>query len=314
MTALDELLEDATAGDPITGLKWTHRSLARLSRAWRRRGIQLGETTIARLLRQRGFSLRTDRKRRAGTHDPGRDRQFRYLARMRRLYLARGWPVISVDAKKKEWVGNFKNPGRCWRRQPRDVLDHDFPSRAIGRAIPYGIDDLAFNDGSVVVGSSHETPAFAAAAIRRGWIIVGRRRDPAAHRRLIQADGGGGNGCRKWAWKVALQRLADEFGLILTVTHDPPGASKWNPTDHRMFSLISANWAGEPLVSYEAVLNFSRAARSETGFRCRAWLDTKPYPTGLKVKPEDRARVRLRPRRVLPQWNYTIWPHKHSHE
>jgi Rhodopirellula transposase DDE domain len=314
VTALEELMKDATAGDPITGLKWTHRSLARLNRALRRRGIKLGETTIARLLRQRGFSLRTDRKRLAGTHDPRRDRQFRYLARMRRLYLARGWPVISVDTKKKEWVGDFKNPGRCWRRQPRDVLDHDFPRWAIGRAIPYGIYDVASNDGYVVVGTSHETPALAAAAIRRWWIIVGRRRYPEAHRLLIQADGGGANGSRKWAWKVALQRLADEFGLILTVTHYPPGASKWNPTDHRMFSLISANWAGEPLVSYEAVLKFIRATRSETGFRCRACLDTKPYPKGLSVKPEDRARVRLRPRRVLPQWNYTIWPHKRSHE
>jgi hypothetical protein len=314
VTALEGLLEDVTAGDPITGLKWTHRSLARLSRALRRRGIKLGETTIARLLRQRGYSLRTDRKCLAGAHDPRRDRQFRYLARMRRQYLARGWPVISVDAKKKEWVGDFKNPGRCWRRRPRDVLDHDFPSWAIGRAIPYGIYDVARNDGYVVVGTSHETPAFAAAAIRRWWKIVGRRRYPEAHRLLIQADGGGGNGCREWAWKVALQRLADEFGLIITVTHYPPGASKWNPTDHRMFSLISANWAGEPLVSYEAVLKFIRAARSQAGFRCRACLDTKTYPKGLKVKPEEQARVRLRPRRVLPQWNYTIWPHKKSHK
>jgi hypothetical protein len=314
VTALEDLLEDVTAGDPITGLKWTHRSLVRLSRALRRRGTKLGKTTIARLLRQRDFSLRTNRKRLAGTHDPRRNRQFRYLARMRRLYRARGWPVISVDTKKKEWVGNFKNPGRSWRRQPRDVLDHDFPSWAIGRAIPYGIYDPACNDGYVVVGTAHETPAFAVAAIRRWWIVVGRRRYPEAQRLLIQADSGGGNGCRKWAWTVALQRLADEFGLILTVTHYPRGASKWNPIDHRMFSLISANWAGEPLVSYETVLKFLRTTRSEAGFRCRACLDTKLYPKGLKVRPEEKAWVRLRPRRVLPQWNYTIWPHKHSHE
>ncbi len=314
MTALEDLLEDATAGDPITGLKWTHRSLVRLSRALRRRGIKPGKTAIARLLRQRHFSLRTNRKRLAGTHDPRRDRQFRYLTRRRRLYLARGWPVISVDTKKKEWIGNFKNRGRTWRRQPRDVLDHDFPSWAIGRAIPYGIYDLAANDGYVVVGTSHETPAFTGAAIRRWWIVVGRRRYPGARRLLIQADSGGGNGCREWAWKVALQRLADEFGLIITVTHYPPGASKWNPIDHRMFSLISANGAGEPLVSYETVLKFIRTTRSDAGFRCRAYLDTKPYPKGLKARSEDRARVRLRPCRVLPQWNYTIWPHKRPHE
>ncbi len=303
-------MEDVTAGDPITGLKWTHRSLRKLSKALRRRGIKLAANTIARLLRDRDFALRTNRKRLAGTHDPQRDRQFRYLVRMRRLYMARGLPVISVDTKKKEWIGNFKNPGRSWRRQPRDVLDHDFPSWAIGRAIPYGIFDIAFNDGYVVVGTAHETPEFAVAAIRRWWIIVGRRRYPKARRLLIQADSGGANGCRKWAWKVALQRLADEFGLILTVTHYPTGASKWNPIEHRMFSLISDNWAGEPLVSYETVLKYIRTTRSETGFRCRACLDTKPYPKGLKVKVEQRARLRLRLRRVLPQWNYTILPHK----
>jgi Rhodopirellula transposase DDE domain len=314
VTALEDLRENVTAGDPITGLKWTHRSLDRLSRTLRRRGIKLGETTIARLLLLRGFSLRTNRKRLARTHDPQRDRQFRYLTRMHRLYGARGWPVISVDTKKKELVGNFKNRGRTRRRQPRDVLDHDFPSWAIGRAIPYGIYDSAFNDGYVVVGTSHETPAFAVAAIRRWWIVVGRRRYPEARRLLILADSGGANGCRKWAWKVALQRLADEFSLIITVTHYPPGASKWNPIDHRMFSLISGNWAGEPLVSYETVLKFIRTTRSETGFRCRACLDTKTYPKGLKVRPAEMACVRLRPRRVLPQWNYTIWPHKHPHE
>jgi hypothetical protein len=194
------------------------------------------------------------------------------------------------------------------------VLDHDFPSWAIGRAILYGIYDPTANDGYVVVGTSHATPAFAVAAIRRWWIVVGRRRYPEARRLLILADSGGGNGCRKWAWKVALQRLADEFDLIIMVSHYPPGASKWNPIDHRMFSLISANWAGEPLVSYETVLNYIRTTRSRAGFQGRAWLDTKTYPKGRKVRPEEKAWVRLRPRRVLPQWNYTIWPHKRPHE
>lgn len=310
MKALEELLEDVTAGDPITGLKWTHRSLRTLREALRRRGIKLAANTIARLLRQQNFSLRTNRKRLAGTHDPKRDRQFRYLTQIRRLYLARGFPVINVDAKKKELVGNFKNPGRCWRRQPRDVLDHDFPSWAVGRAILYGIFDGAHNDGYVVVGTSHETPRFAVAAIRRWWLVVGCRRYPETRRLLIQADCGGANDYRKWGWKIALQQLADEFDLIITVTHYPPGASKWNSIDHRMFSLISVNWAGEPLTSYETILKYIRATRSARGFHCRACLNTKQYSTGLEVKPEERADVRLRPRKVLPKWNYTIWPHR----
>jgi Rhodopirellula transposase DDE domain len=311
VTALEELLEDATAGDPISGLKWTHRSLRTLSNALRRRGIRLARGTIARLLDQCDFALRTCRKRLAGTHDPDRDRQFRYLARLRRLYRTRGLPVISVDTKKKELVGNFKNPGRTWRRRSRDVLDHDFPSWATGRAIPYGIYDVAHNDGLVVVGTSHETPAFGVAAIRRWWLLIGRCRYPGARRLLIEADGGGANDARKWEWKAALQGLADEFGLTITVTHYPPGASKWNPIDHRMFSLISANWAGEPLVSYETILKYIRTTRSATGFHCRACLDTQEYPTQVKVSPEEKASIRLKPRGILPKWNYTIRPHKH---
>jgi DDE family transposase len=311
LTALEDLLRDATAGDPISGLKWTHRSLRKLCKALRRRGIRLSPTTIARLLGERHFSLRTCRKRLAGTHDPDRDRQFRYLTWLRRLYLTRGLPVISVDTKKKELVGNFKNPGRCWRRRERNVLDHDFPSWALGRAIPVGVYDVAFTDGYVVVGTSHDTPAFTVAAIRRWWLAVGRHRYPGKRRLLIEVDSGGPTDYRKWGWKVALQGLADELGLILTVTHYPSGASKWNLIEHQLFSPISANWAGEPLVSYETILKHIRTTRTETGLRCRARLDTKDYPAQRKVAPEDKARVRLKPRRVLPQWNYTIWPHRH---
>jgi hypothetical protein len=311
---LKELLEDSTAGDPVSGVKWTNRSLRKLKKALQRRGIRLALSTIARLLRQQRFSLRTNRKRIAGTRERDRDRQFRYLTRMRQLYLTLKFPVISVDAKKKELVGNFKNPGRRWRRTPRDVLDHDFPSWAIGRAIPYGIYDLAYNDGYVVVGTSHETAAFAVAAIRRWWLAVGRKRYPKARRLLIQADSGGSNGYRRWEWKLALQRLADELGLIITVTHYPSGASKWNPIDHRMFSLISDNWAGEPLATYEVILKYIRMTRSEAGFRCRATLDRKDYPTKVKVTPTQKSHIRLRRRRVLPQWNYTILPHENRHK
>jgi len=313
VNVLQELLEDATAGDPISGIKWTNRSLRKLQKALRRRQIPLARGTIARLLRQQRYSLRTNRKRLAGIHERDRDRQFRYLTRLRKLYRTLKFPVISVDSKKKEWVGNFKNPGRVWRRMPRDVLDHDFPSWAIGRAIPYGIYDFAYNDGYVVVGTSHDTATFAVAAIRHWWLAMGRQRYRGAKRLLIQADAGGSNGYRHWEWKLALQQLADEFGLILTVTHYPSGASKWNPIDHRMFSLITANWAGEPLTSYELILKYIHTTRSETGFRCRASLDRRDYPTKVKVTPIQKSHIRLKPRPVLPQWNYTILPHANPH-
>lgn len=309
MRALEQLLQDATAGDPITGLKWTHRSLRKLCKALRRRGLKVSPPTVARLLRQQRFSLRTCRKQRAGIHNPDRDRQFRYLTRLRRLYATHGWPVISVDTKKKEWIGNFKNPGRCWRQKARLVLDHDYPTWAVGRAIPIGVFDLAHNDGYVVLGISHDTPTFAVSAIHRWWLRVGRHRYPDSRRLLVEADSGGANDHRKWEWKLALQDLADKLGLIIAVTHYPPGASKWNPIDHRMFSLISANWAGEPLSSYETMLKFIRTTRSEAGFHCRACMDTKEY-IAQRPTVKQRRGIRLRRRRVLPQWNYLIYPHK----
>jgi len=309
--ALASLLEDATAGDPITGLLWTHRSLRKLAEALRRQGIGLAPHTIARLLDQAGFSLRTNRKRLAEVDNPDRDRQFRYLARLRKLYISRGWPVISVDTKKKELIGRFKNPGRTWRQTAQAVFAHDFPSWAEGRGIPYGIYDVAHNDGLVVVGTSHETPTFAVSCIRRWWLMTGRRRYLGVKRLLIEADAGGANDYRKWEWKVALQKFADEFGLVITVTHYPPGASKWNPIDHRMFSLISGNWAGEPLTSYEKMLKYIRRTRSAQGFHCRAVLDTHEYPIRWRVTPTAKAGVRLKPRPILPRWNYTICPHSH---
>ena len=297
----------------MSGLYWTHRSLRKLQKALRRRGLRLALSTIARLLSDLGFALHTCRKQRAGLQDPDRDRQFRHIARMRKLYLGKGLPVISADTKKKELVGNFKNPGRTWRRRSREVLDHDYPTWAVGPAIPVGIYDVGHNDGYVVVGTSHNTAAFVAAAIRRWWRVVGRRRYPAARRLLLEMDGGGANDPRRWLWKIALQRLADATGLILVVTHYPPGASKWNPIEHRMFSAISANWAGEPLVSYETVLKYIRTTRTEAGFRCRAYLDRKDYPARQRAAPEDKARVRLKPGPLSPRWNYTIWPH-HEHK
>jgi len=292
------------------GLRWTHKTTRNLAEALRRRGVRVGHVTVSRLLREQRYSLRTNRKRLAKTNDPDRDRQFRLLARRRRRFQRRGWPVISVDTKKKELIGNFKNPGRTWRRNNRDVLDHDFPSWADGRVIPFGIYDIAHNRGYVSVGMSHETAAFAARAIRSWWLTEGRVHYGGVKRLAIEADCGGANNPRTWVWRVALQRLADEFGLTITVGHFPQGASKWNLIEHRMFNLISANWAGEPLVSYELVLKYIRSTRSSTGFCCRATLDKSFYPTKVKVADDEKQSVRMTRHRVLPKWNYTIRPNR----
>lgn len=290
------------------GLRWTHKTTRNLAAALKRRGVDISHVTVGRLLHEMKYSLRTNRKRLAKTNDPDRDRQFRLLARRRSRFQHEQWPVISIDCKKKELLGNFKNPGRTWRRAARDVLDHDFPSWADGRAIPFGIYDIANNKGFVVVGMSRETSTFVVNAIRTWWIAEGRHEYPGAARLVIECDCGGGNGPRLWAWKVGLQRLANEFSLTITVGHFPPGASKWNLIEHRMFSLISANWAGEPLTSYEVILNYLRATRSTTGFRCRAVLDKKFYPPKTHVTDEDKTSVLWLHHPELPKWNYTIKP------
>ena len=292
------------------GLRWTHKATRNLADALTQRGVAITHVTVGRLLREMEYSLRTNRKRLAKTNDPDRDQQFRLLARRRRRCQRDKCPVISIDCKKKELLGNFKNAGRTWRRHARDVLDHDFPSWADGRAIPFGIYDIERNEGFVVVGISRETSAFVVKTIRSWWLAVGRHKYRGAKRLLIECDCGGGNGPRIWAWKVGLQQLADEFGLTITVGHFPPGASKWNLIEHRMFSLISANWAGEPLTSYEVVLKYIGATRSTTGFRCRAKLDKSRYPKKTTVTDEQKAAVLLQPNRVLPKWNYTIRPRK----
>jgi Rhodopirellula transposase DDE domain len=289
-------------------LRWTHKTTRTLAQQLNSLGFPVSHTTVARLLRRDDYSLRTNRKRLARTHEPERDRQFRLIERRRRWFLSRDLPVLSVDAKKKELVGNFKNAGTCWRKGPRDVLDHDFPSAAIGRAIPFGIYDEGWDTGFVVVGTSHETSEFAIEALRTWWLKTGFWRYPTTQRWLIEADCGGANGNRLWAWKVGLQRLADEFRVAITVSHYPPGASKWNRIEHRLFNLISGNWAGEPLVSYETVLNHIRTTTLPSGFPCQAVLDDRDYATKKKVTPDEKVAVRLRPYKILPQWNYTILP------
>lgn len=292
------------------GLRWTHKATRNLAVALNRRGISITHVTVGRLLREMKYSLRTNRKREAKTNDPDRNQQFRLLARRRRRFQREKCPVISIDCKKKELLGNFKNPGRTWRRDARDVFDHDYPSWADGRVIPFGVYDIELNEGFVVVGISRETSAFVIKAIRSWWLAMGRHKYRRAKRLLIECDCGGGNGPRIWAWKVGLQQLADEFGLTITVGHFPPGASKWNLIEHRMFSLISANWAGEPLTSYEVVLKYIRATRSTTDFKCRSKLDKSHYPKKAIITEDQKATVQLTPGRVLPQWNYTIRPRK----
>lgn len=303
------MLKDATAGDPITGLKWTHKTIRALTRQVRRRGFRVGRETVRRLLRELRYTLRVNRKRKSRQQDPDRDRQMRYLARQRRAFLKAKLPVISVDTKKKELVGNFKNPGHTWRREPVEVLATDFASDASGKAIPYGIYDLHHNTGFVVVGTSHETAQFAVRSIRTWWLVLGQHQFPGARRLFIEADGGGANGSRSWLWKAELQKLADEFNLTISVSHLPPGASKWNLADHRLFCHISHNWAGQPLINYETILKFIRTTKTAAGLRCRARLDRKAYPTGVKLSTDEKAKINLVRHRILPKWNYTIKPH-----
>lgn len=307
-------MADATAGHPITGLKWTRKTSRKLSRALKRRGYPVGPDTVRRLLRQQKYVLRANRKRLNKKRDPDRDRQMRYLKYKRQAHQRAGFPVISVDAKQRELIGNFKNPGRTWRQVQLDVLESDYPSQAEGVAIPYGIYDVTRNEGFVVVGTTHQTPQFAVAAIRRWWLKVGQ----AVYRRkkhlLIEADCGGANGNRCWLWKWELQQLADECGLTITVTHLPTSASKWNPIEHKLFCHIEANWAGQPLISYETMLKFIRTTHTDMGLRCRAYRDTTPYQTGRKITPEQKAHINLAPHRVLPRWNYTIQPRSRAHK
>jgi len=272
-------------------------------------GVLVSPNTVARLLHHMGYSLRVNHKKLSTDHSPDRNHQFLYLGDLRDRFQHRGLPIISVDTKKRELVGNFKNPGARWDLSPRWVNDHDFRSDSTGVAIPYGIYDLLANRGSVVVGVSHDTPTFAAHAIAHWWRQEGLLRYPRSRQLLILSDTGGSNGYRCRAWKTQLQaQLADSHGLTLTVAHYPTGASKWNPIEHRLFSEISKNWAGEPLDSYQKILNFIRSTRTQTGLSVTAHLDRRYYPTGAQATPQHLQALRLKHHQVLPWWNYTISP------
>jgi len=293
----------------MTGLRWSRRTTTTISEELVKLDIAVSPNTVARLLHSMDYSLRVNRKQISTNSSPHRDLQFEYLAELRDRFQRRHLPIISVDTKKRELVGNFKNPGQRWESSPRPVYDHDFRSDSIGVAIPYGIYDLMENRGALVVGVSHDTPAFAAHAIAHWWHQEGSSRYRSSHRLLILADTGGSNGCRCYAWKTQLQaQLANVFSLTVTVAHYPTGASKWNPIEHRLFSEISRNWAGEPLDSYQKILNYARTTKTETGLRVTAYLDRRYYACGLKPTPDEIAAIRLHRHETLPHWNYTIKP------
>lgn len=314
--ALEELLADDVAGDPMGGKRWVRSSLSRLASQLTERGFPVDKKTVWRVLRRLGFSLKFNAKRRKGfgysTH-PERDVQFQYIAAKRKEFAAAGLPVISVDTKKKELIGDFKRPGRTWCRLAPEVNEHDFPSAAVCRAVPMGVYDLVRNEGRVVVGVSNDTPEFAVKAIAGWWREHGRAAHAGAKQLLILADCGGANGARSKGWKQYLQReLCDKDGLSVTVCHYPTGCSKWNPIERRLFSQISINWAGKPLRSLDIMLGYIRGTTTTTGLKVEAELDEGTYRKGDKFDKEEMERLNLKPHDVCPFWNYTLSPRRQS--
>jgi hypothetical protein len=310
--ALDRLIDPATRGDPDSPLRWTCTSTTKLAEELTRQNHPISDRSVAHLLRQAGYSRQANRKTREGGSHPDRNAQFEYLNNHVRRRQQRGQPVISVDTKKKELVGDFKNGGREWQPsgQPEEVRVHDFQDKKLGKAIPYGVYDVTHDQGWVSVGITHDTAYFATATIRRWWQKMGAVRFAAATGMLITADGGGSNGVRTRLWKVALQELADEMAMPLSVCHFPPGTSKWNKIEHRLFCYITQNWRGRPLVSREAIVNLIGATRTESGLCVEAELDTSDYPTGIKVTDEELAAVKRKRAKFHGEWNYTISPRK----
>jgi hypothetical protein len=310
LTDLEALVDPDTRGDPMSPLRWTCKSTRQLAGALQERGHRVGYRTVAALLDQAGYSLQAAAKTLEGSQHPDRDAQFRYLNDQVKALLAAGQPVVSVDAKKKELVGTFKNGGREWQPQgqPEQVNVHDFPDKQVGKAIPYGVYDVGRNAGWVTVGRDHDTATFAVASLRRWWQAVGTGAYPGAERLLICADGGGSNGYRIRLWKVELQQFADASGLTVTVCHLPPGTSKWNKIEHRLFAHISMNWRGRPLVSHEIIVDLIGATTTSTGLRVQAELDPGQYPTKVKVSDDELATVQLTPHAFHGEWNYTVTP------
>lgn len=303
--ALEKIMSENTAGDPMSPLLWTHKSTRSIAEELTRQGHQASASTVRRRLREMDYSLQANLKDKEGYSPPERDAQFRYINRQVRKFSRNGDPVISVDCKKKENVGPFKNPGRNWQTKGHatKVDTHDFAKQ---KAIPYGAYDVESNEGFVNVGVSRETADFAVESIRRWWKRVGRRQYPKSKSLLICADGGGSNGSRRRGWKYHLQAFSNAFGLSVTVCHYPPGTSKWNKIEHQMFSFISINWQGKPLVDYETVVNLIGGTRTKGGLRIKAKLDTKEYEKGEEFTEEQMATIDIKRHRTHPNWNYTI--------
>lgn len=307
---LETLIADSTRGDPMSPLLWTCHSTRTLAAALRKRGHTVSHMTVDRLLHDLNYSLQGNRKIEEGKQSPDRDAQFRFINRQVRAFQRRGQPVISVDAKKREILGNLKNPGDEWRPpgKPRPVRTHDFPDPALGHAIPFGVFDVAQNEGWVSVGVDHNTAEFAAASILHWWRAMGRPEYPSADSLLVTADSGGSNGVRSRLWKICLQDVSDKTGLKITVCHFPPGTSKWNAIEHRMFCHITRNWRGRPLLSRAVVVNLIAHTTTSKGLHIKASLDTQSYPLGIKVTNEELNSVNITPNQFHGEWNYTINP------
>ena len=310
--ALEALVDPVTRGHPQSPLRWTCKSTAQLAEQLQRQSHPVTDRTVAALLKAAGYSLQANRKTQEGASHPDRNAQFEYINRRVLAFQKRAQPVVSVDTKKKELVGEFKNAGRQWEPsgQPTAVKVHDFPDPKLGKAIPYGVYDLASNEGWVSVGIDHDTARFARASLRRWWQEMGARRFPRATQLLITADGGGSNSSRNRLWKVALQEWADEVGLRLEVCHFPPGTSKWNKIEHRLFCFITKNWRGRPLTSYQVIVNLIAHTTTQAGLVVRAALDPGAYETGIAVSDQELARVKMTPAKFHGEWNYSIHPRK----
>jgi len=307
---LEFLVDPVTRGNPMSPLRWTSKSTGHLAEALRQRGHEVSWKTVARMLASRGYSLQANRKTKEDEIHQDRDRQFAHINEQAKFFQKDGQPVISVDTKKKELIGEYKNGGQEWqpKGKPEHVCDHDFPDPDVPKAVPYGIYDIAANQGWVTVGTDHDTPGFAVNAIRTWWQQMGRPMYPSATRLMVTADCGGSNSYRARAWKLHLQNLADETGLAISVCHFPPGTSKWNQIEHRMFCHITQNWRGRPLVSLEAVVNLIGAVSTRKGLKIRASLDPAKYDLGEKVTNKELARLRIEKSEFQGAWNYSILP------
>jgi len=311
LDALERIIEPGTRGDPESPLRWVCASTRALAGQLTRQHHSVSHEKIAQLLRAQGYSLQSNRKTEEGADHPDRDAQFRYINAQVKRALSAGTPVISVDTKKKELIGNYENAGRTWRpvKNPRRVNSHDFPDPDVPRAFPYGVYDIGRNTGFVSIGADHDTGVFAVASIRGWWRHEGRKLYPGAAELVITADCGGSNGSRLRLWKLSLQNLADEAGTRISVCHFPPGTSKWNKVEHRLFSFISSNWRGQPLRDYETIVKLIARTTTAKGLKVTCRLDRRKYPTGRKVSDEEMQRVNLERHRFHGDWNYTIHPH-----